>query len=320
MEGFFAKFVAWLHWYFRPLIKWFLHQTTRLTEFQRICYGEPVGAPRSCSIETSLSLSRSERIQASCKNLDGVVNNDGCDDKKVKTAIDNLVTTVLETKKIKKQLHIQFTRSLHNCAKQIWSYQRLKYDVEVLRSTQFDESLHAGKLESLWAALVDVDNKPFIRKSKQWGEIGFQGDDPKTDFRGMGMLGLENLLFFAHEFNTAAKHILSHSHHPKYGYSMAIVSINLTHMALKLLNDGTAKTHMYNVTKDRLQEEKPIELNNFHHFYSYLFIEFDQFWLEQKPENVMEFNRIRDLFENNIRTLLADRTVCLKINLVVDTI
>ena len=32
------------------------------------------------------------------------------------------------------------------------------------------------------------------RKTKEWQNIGFQGDDPKTDFRGMGMLGLENLL------------------------------------------------------------------------------------------------------------------------------
>ncbi len=32
------------------------------------------------------------------------------------------------------------------------------------------------------------------RITKQWQNIGFQGDDPKTDFRGMGILGLENLL------------------------------------------------------------------------------------------------------------------------------
>ena len=25
------------------------------------------------------------------------------------------------------------------------------------------------------------------RITKQWGELGFQGDDPATDFRGMGM-------------------------------------------------------------------------------------------------------------------------------------
>ena len=28
------------------------------------------------------------------------------------------------------------------------------------------------------------------RHTKQWQEIGFQGKDPATDFRGMGILGL----------------------------------------------------------------------------------------------------------------------------------
>ena len=32
------------------------------------------------------------------------------------------------------------------------------------------------------------------RITDQWIEIGFQGKDPSTDFRGAGMLGLEQLL------------------------------------------------------------------------------------------------------------------------------
>jgi hypothetical protein len=35
---------------------------------------------------------------------------------------------------------------------------------------------------------------PSQRITKQWQDIGFQGDDPGTDFRGMGMLGLHNLM------------------------------------------------------------------------------------------------------------------------------
>jgi hypothetical protein len=38
------------------------------------------------------------------------------------------------------------------------------------------------------------DVKLESRLSKQWTDVGFQGDDPKTDFRGMGMLGLNQLL------------------------------------------------------------------------------------------------------------------------------
>ena len=34
----------------RPLVKWFLRQTTRLCELQRICYGETSGAPRTIAV------------------------------------------------------------------------------------------------------------------------------------------------------------------------------------------------------------------------------------------------------------------------------
>ena len=41
---------VWLCWYFRPAIKWFLRQTTRLCELQRICYGEAPGALRTMGV------------------------------------------------------------------------------------------------------------------------------------------------------------------------------------------------------------------------------------------------------------------------------
>ena len=33
------------------------------------------------------------------------------------------------------------------------------------------------------------------RKTKQWQDIGFQGNNPATDFRGMGVLSLHCLLY-----------------------------------------------------------------------------------------------------------------------------
>ena len=54
--------------------------------------------------------------------------------------------------------------------------------------------------------------------------------------------------------------------------------------------------------------------------FSYLFIEFDKFWLECQPKDIMEFNRIRDLFENIVRTKLEDKTTCFRVNIEVDTV
>jgi hypothetical protein len=89
-------------------------------------------------------------------------------------------------------------------------------------------------------------------------------------------------------------------------------------MAYKLLVDGCAKGHMYNVSIGT--EDRRPRLNSFHHLYCYLFVEFDKFWLSEKPRDVMEFNRIRDLFENNVRTMLSDADTCFKINVSIDTV
>merc|ERR1712226_672462 len=82
-----------------------------------------------------------------------------------------------------------------------------------------------------------------------------------------------------------------------------------THMAYKLLRENVLKSHIFNVNPGQPSME------NFHHFYSYLFIEFDKFWLECQPKDIMEFNRIRDLFENIVRTKLADPGTCFKVNI-----
>ena len=133
-------------------------------------------------------------------------------------------------------------------------------------------------------------------------------------------------------------------------YSFAIVGINLTEMAYRLLRDGAAKAHVYNAaTSGAITSAADVtagsgsksasssasanaakvaktaaagvpELRHFHHLYSYLFVEFDKFWLAEKPRDIMEFNRIRDLFENNVRSLLADSANTLKINVTVENV
>lgn len=337
--------IAWLFYYFRPAIKWFLRQTTRLCELQRICYGETPGSHRTCAVELSLLQSRSVRIRDAMELMyseatktstvleEDILITTADEDKenerkhkirndKALKAIEATINVIFHVKKIKRDLHIQFVHSLSACLQQLCGYKQLVQEVEALRATPYDaDNLeHEQRLLQLWS-LLQPGVPLMTRKTKQWQNIGFQGDDPKTDFRGMGLLGLENLLYFAKEYNTAARHILSHSHHPKHGYSFAIVGINLTHMTYRLLMEGCAKTHMFNVcASSPMESQRRPMLKHFHHLYSYLFVEFDKFWLSEKPKDVMEFNRIRDLFENNIRTLLADRSAHFKINIAVENV
>merc|ERR1719516_651248 len=133
---------------------------------------------------------------------------------------------------------------------QVCVIKQLRLEVERLRSESFDDAnlSHETQLLELWT-LLQPDRPLLKRVTKQWQDIGFQGEDPKTDFRGMGILGLHNLIYFAREYSSAAKHILSHSHHPKFGFSFAIVGINLTHLAYRLLMDYSLRSHLYNQNK-----------------------------------------------------------------------
>lgn len=131
---------------------------------------------------------------------------------------------------------------------------------------------------------------------------------------GMGILGLDNLLYFAEEYNVAARHVLLHSLHPRHGYTFAIIGINLTSLAYTLLKTGVAKTHLYNLGTNNLN------INHFHHFYCYLFYEFDKFWMECKPTSLMDFSNIHDKFLNAIRLKLNDNRTIFKMNLSVDNI
>ena len=46
----------------------------------------------------------------------------------------------------------------------------------------------------LWALLMPLEELA-DRYSKQWDKIGFQGKNPATAFRGMGILGLHCLMY-----------------------------------------------------------------------------------------------------------------------------
>ncbi|KAL1501560.1 hypothetical protein ABEB36_006861 [Hypothenemus hampei] len=301
--------------YLRPIIKWFLRKTTGLCELQRICYGTVSGAPRVVAVERSLNLSRTRQIRQLVDHLNDIADQKRFTDVNERKILKGAVNTVLAVKKINPKTHYQFGIAFGKCVEQIWGYRQLVAEVEHLRKICFDSDIceHERKLYDLWKYLMPEEELEG-RVSKQWQTIGFQGEDPKTDFRGMGMLGLENLLFFASEYRAPAQHVLMHSQHPTYGYCFAIVGINLTSMAWVLLRDGTAKTYFYNISRSL----PTIRL--FHSFYSYLFYEFDKFWVQTKPQDIMQFSNVKEKFEKNIRTMLKNPCSNFKIALTVENV
>jgi len=88
---------------------------------------------------------------------------------------------------------------------------------------------HENLLLSFWNVVFPED--PIDdRISPQWKRLGFQGNDPSTDFRGMGILGLEMLVYFAGNYTAQVVEMISS--HPEYPF--AVSGINITSMIMDL--------------------------------------------------------------------------------------
>ncbi|XP_057677919.1 ELMO domain-containing protein 1 isoform X1 [Corythoichthys intestinalis] len=298
-------------------LKFVARKLTGRCELQRICYNNKHGARRTLKIESSLKYSKNELLQSALS-----IHPD-----KVEKTIDD----IMALKKINPDTNPQLGISLQSSLLQIVGYRNLLAEVEKLRREPYDSenAQHEDMLMKLWKELRP-DTPLTGRISKQWCEIGFQGSDPKTDFRGMGLLGLHVLLYFAEHDKAAALQMLHDSLLPKHksahgsqsdanssereqnnidkaiGYSFAIVGINITDLAYSLLVSGALKTHLYNVAP-----EMP-SLLHLQQTFCYLMQEFHRFWIEEDPSDIMEFNRVRGKFHRRILRQLRDpdATLC----------
>ncbi|NWT51749.1 ELMD2 protein, partial [Erythrocercus mccallii] len=283
--------------YFRFWLKWILRLVTGKCELQRLLGGAEAGARRTLSVVIIKQI-MSSFLMKSFTVLRNAVHVEEAE-------VEKCVRDVMKEKNIE-QKDTGFKTNLHISLLQISGYKKLYLNVENLRKVPYDSENeeHEEQLIELWNLLMPHENLR-ARISKQWCDIGFQGDDPKTDFRGMGLLGLVNLVYFSKHYTNEARQILSRSNHPKLGYSYAIVGINLTEMAYSLLKNGALKPHLYNVVSGLPQME------HFHQFYCYLVYEFDKFWFEEEPESIMHFNQYREKFHEKIKGLLLDYNVVL---------
>ncbi len=79
------------------------------------------------------------------------------------------------------------------------------------------------------------------RITNEWQEIGFQGSDPATDFRGTGYLGLKQLLQMCSP--DAATHLESlgmfrDSVETSHWYFFSVTGINISQKLLKSISKG----------------------------------------------------------------------------------
>ncbi|CAM9636570.1 unnamed protein product [Pylaiella littoralis] len=165
-----------------------------------------------------------------------------------------------------------------------------------MRQTKYDaeDPAHVAQLEALWASL-----KPGSRRTDGWESLGFQnGERPESDFRGMGLLGLHQLVFFAEARNVEAQQILSGSINPKRYYPFAAAGINITAFTVSMLEQRRLDSCLYDaivkyMPAGQLPEDEEMLVTAgfaaFNHIYGDEYVEFSRFWHASNPESTMAF-------------------------------
>lgn len=196
-------------------------------------------------------------------------------------------------------------------------------EAQALSKTAFDNAKHEPLLVDLWNLLNPVaaigsahavtagsaapaggaaSHPTFERFGAHWGQLGFQGRDPATDFRGMGLLGLQALLYAARAHGRACRTICSKCDLPFKGYPLALTVIQLTDYALGL--GRQRKLDLYFALHCK-QQGKQARLQALFAFVCHCLVLFEETWSRAPPRDIMGFPAIFTAFKADVEGQLA---------------
>ncbi|OAY65138.1 ELMO domain-containing protein A [Ananas comosus] len=166
--------------------------------------------------------------------------------------------------------------------------QRLQRRIEVAYDSLNKE--HQEALRALWyASYPGVELLGLI--SEQWKEMGWQGKDPSTDFRGGGFISLENLLFFARNYPKSFQDLLRKQDGDRalWEYPFAVAGVNITFMLIQMLDlqAGKPRTLLGAIFLKLLSDNERV----FDILYCITFKLMDQQWLTMHA-SYMDFNTV----------------------------
>ncbi|KAL3327040.1 hypothetical protein AABB24_037632 [Solanum stoloniferum] len=149
---------------------------------------------------------------------------------------------------------------------------------------------HQDALRQLWRLSYPDRPLPSL-KSELWKEMGWQGSDPSTDFRGGGFISLENLIFFAKTYPESFRNLLHkrNGNRSEWEYPFAVAGINISFMLVQMfdLQSGTPST-LAGIRFLELLSEDDMAFDN---VFCIAFEMLDAQWLAKRA-SYMEFNEV----------------------------
>ncbi|GKV12713.1 hypothetical protein SLEP1_g23831 [Rubroshorea leprosula] len=166
--------------------------------------------------------------------------------------------------------------------------QRLQNRIDIAYDSSIPE--HRDALRALWNASFPEEELHSLI-SEQWKEMGWQGKDPSTDFRGGGFISLENLLFFARNFPKSFQDLLQKREGDRsaWEYPFAVAGVNITFMLIQMLDLEAVKPRTIvgaTFLKFLAENESAFDL-----LYCITFKLMDQQWLSMQA-SYMDFNTV----------------------------
>ncbi|KAK4794897.1 hypothetical protein SAY86_012891 [Trapa natans] len=149
---------------------------------------------------------------------------------------------------------------------------------------------HRDALKQLWRlAYPDREHPPI--KSELWKDMGWQGCDPSTDFRGGGYISLENLIFFAQKYPESFQRLLHKQDgtRSEWEYPFAVAGVNISFMLSQMLDLQSGKPST--LAGVRFLELLKDDEMAFDHLYCIVFRAMDAQWLAKRA-SYMEFNDV----------------------------
>ena len=293
------------------LYKYALHAWTGRSELERLARAIPATATAEQRLQQRLDMSdclrRSSQLYPTVAPIYGTaamkrkrgkavtvqpISSDAEEEK----AAGSIVHSIVRVKGIREDeltTQLQLMPALTATLSSVLSVNRLLAELEAAK-TPYSESnvTHEKLLMRLWDVLRP--HQPLsARKSKDWEQLGFQGDNPATDFRGMGTLGLYNLVAFASTCGLDAGRLLADcNRNGLRWYSFAITGINLTADLIQLTRERVLDQYYF---------KHGATVQSFNALYCTFFVRFNEAWTRAAPMSVMEFSHIHDAFLLEVR-------------------
>ncbi|KAG2431264.1 hypothetical protein HYH02_013397 [Chlamydomonas schloesseri] len=187
---------------------------------------------------------------------------------------------------------------------------------------------HQDSLRRLWNLAFSGEPCTAL-KTPRWKDMGWQGEDPATDFRGAGLYGLDNLIYLAEVHPDTFRRLMDKSEGTRatWEYPFAVAGLNLTWALSELLElhaptGAAAAAAAASSSSDSASGQGPRPPRGatgraflkllaesdvaFEELYCAAYCLLDATWLEMRA-SYMEFNAVMKRVKGEVERALASR-------------